>query len=76
MSSLSDFLGEIGRHQLLTPEQELTNGRKVQAMLAITAKCHLAEGKGPACEYTEREPQTIRIGEKAKKALTNKRVCC
>ena len=33
-SSLSAFLGEIGRHQLLTPEQELTLGRKVQAMVA------------------------------------------
>jgi hypothetical protein len=28
VSSLSAFLGEIGRHQLLTPEQELTLGRK------------------------------------------------
>ncbi len=32
-TSLSAFLGEIGRHQLLTPEQELTLGRKVQAMV-------------------------------------------
>jgi len=34
-SSLSAFLGEIGRHQLLTPEQELTLGHKVQAMLRL-----------------------------------------
>ena len=35
MSSLSDFLGEIGRHQLLTPERELTMGRKVQEMIVL-----------------------------------------
>ncbi len=69
MSSLSDFLGEIGRHQLLTPEQELTMGRKVQAMVAITQKCHLAGGKGPECEYSEEEKKTIRIGEKAKNQM-------
>ena len=39
VSSLSAFLGEIGRHQLLTPEQELMLGRKVQAMVAITEPC-------------------------------------
>jgi hypothetical protein len=33
--SLSSYLGEIGRHQLLTPEQELTLGRKVQAMAVL-----------------------------------------
>ena len=32
-SSLSAFLGEIGRHQLLSPAQELMLGRKVQAMV-------------------------------------------
>ncbi len=37
-SSLSAFLGEIGRHQLLTPEQELTLGRKVQAMAHLQEK--------------------------------------
>ncbi len=66
VSSLSAFLGEIGRHQLLTPEQELTMGRKVQAMLALTERCHLAGGKGPACDYTDAEKRTLRIGEKAK----------
>ena len=34
-SSLSAFLGEIGRHKLLTPEQELTLGRTVQAMVPL-----------------------------------------
>ena len=66
VSSLSAFLGEIGRHQLLTPEQELTMGRKVQAMVAITDRCHLAGGKGPECDYTEEERKTIKIGERAK----------
>ena len=51
VSSLSAYLGEIGRHQLLTPEQELTMGRKVQAMVALTDRCHLAGGAGPECEY-------------------------
>ena len=69
MSSLSDFLGEIGRHQLLTPEQELTMGRKVQAMVAITEKCHLAGGKGPDCEYSEEQQKTIRTGERAKNQM-------
>jgi len=38
-SSLSAFLGEIGRHQLLTPEQELTLGRKVQTMIGLQERC-------------------------------------
>ena len=55
MSSLSDFLGEIGRHQLLTPERELTMGRKVQEMVVLINRCQEAGGKGPACEYSETE---------------------
>lgn len=66
VSSLSAYLGEIGRHQLLTPEQELTMGRKVQAMVAITNPCHLAGGTGPKCEYSDDQHRTIRRGEKAK----------
>ncbi len=69
MSSLSAFLGEIGRHQLLTPEEELTMGRKVQAMLEITERCHLAGGEGPACEYTDNEKKTIQTGERAKNEM-------
>ncbi len=69
VSSLSAFLGEIGRHQLLTPEQELTMGRKVQAMVAITQRCQLAGGTGPECNYSESEKKTIRIGEKAKNQM-------
>ncbi len=66
MSSLSDFLGEIGRHQLLTPEQELTMGRKVQAMVELNQRCQLAGGHGQACDYTATERRTIRVGERAK----------
>ena len=69
VSSLSAFLGEIGRHQLLTPEQELTLGRKVQAMVAITDRCSLAGGTGPECEYSDKERLTIRRGEKAKNQM-------
>ena len=65
-SSLSAFLGEIGRHQLLTPEQELTLGRKVQAMVALQERCSSAGGQGPACEYDELERRTLRLGERAK----------
>ncbi len=69
VSSLSAFLSEIGRHQLLTPEQELTMGRKVQAMVAITDRCQLAGGEGPACEYSPEERKTIRTGERAKNQM-------
>ena len=55
MSSLSDFLGEIGRHQLLTPERELTMGRKVQEMVLLVNRCQDAGGKGPSCEYSYEE---------------------
>ncbi len=69
MSSLSAYLSEIGRHQLLTPEQELTMGRKVQAMMAIIEPCRLAGGKGKECEYTDEQLRIIHIGEKAKNQM-------
>ncbi|KZR86777.1 RNA polymerase sigma factor SigA2 [Synechococcus sp. MIT S9509] len=69
VSSLSAFLGEIGRHQLLTPEQELTMGRKVQAMVALNERCQLAGGSGPACVYTDEEKRTIKRGERAKNQM-------
>lgn len=65
-SSLSAFLGEIGRHQLLTPEQELTLGRKVQAMVALQERCSQAGGQGPSCDYDDLERRTLRLGERAK----------
>ena len=65
-SSLSAYLGEIGRHQLLTPEQELTLGRKVQAMAALQDRCRSAGGQGPACEFNDLERRTLRLGERAK----------
>jgi RNA polymerase sigma factor (sigma-70 family) len=68
-SSLSSFLGEIGRHQLLTPEQELTLGRKVQAMAALQDRCREAGGQGPACEYSDLERRTLRQGERAKNQM-------
>jgi RNA polymerase primary sigma factor len=68
-SSLSAYLGEIGRHQLLTPEQELTLGRKVQAMAALQERCRLAGGAGAACSYNDLERRTIRIGERAKNQM-------
>ncbi|MFM8276500.1 MAG: sigma-70 family RNA polymerase sigma factor [Cyanobium sp.] len=68
-SSLSAFLGEIGRHQLLTPEQELTLGRKVQAMVALQDRCSLAGGSGPACDYNDLERRTLRSGERAKRQM-------
>ncbi|WP_114991870.1 sigma-70 family RNA polymerase sigma factor [Synechococcus sp. UW179A] len=69
VSSLSAFLGEIGRHQLLTPEQELTMGRKVQAMVALNERCQLAGGSGEACVYNDEEKRTIKRGERAKNQM-------
>ena len=69
MSSLSDFLGEIGRHELLTPEQELTMGRKVQAMVALNERCQVAGGNGPECEYSKEEKKKIKAGERAKNQM-------
>ena len=69
MSSLSDFLGEIGRHQLLTPEQELTMGRKVQAMVALNERCQQAGGNGAKCEYTNLEKKALKEGERAKNQM-------
>ena len=69
MSSLSDFLGEIGRHELLTPEQELTMGREVQAMVALTERCQQSGGNGPECEYSSAEKKTLKAGERAKNQM-------
>ena len=68
-SSLSAFLGEIGRHQLLSPEQELILGRKVQTMVALHERCHLAGGSGDACDYDEIERRAMRNGERAKQQM-------
>jgi RNA polymerase sigma factor (sigma-70 family) len=68
-SSLSAFLGEIGRHQLLTPEQELTLGRKVQAMVALQERCLQAGGQPEASHYNDLERRTIRSGERAKQQM-------
>jgi RNA polymerase sigma factor (sigma-70 family) len=65
-SSLSAFLGEIGRHQLLTPEQELMLGRKVQAMVALQERCLTSAGGEEACCYSDLEKRTLRLGERAK----------
>ena len=69
MSSLSDFLGEIGRHELLTPEQELTLGREVQAMVALNERCQQAGGNGPECEYSSSEKKRFKAGERAKNQM-------
>ena len=69
MSSLSDFLGEIGRHELLTPEQELTLGREVQVMVALNERCHKAGGNGPECEYSSAEKKRLKAGERAKNQM-------
>ena len=69
MSSLSDFLGEIGRHELLTPEQELTMGRKVQAMVALNERCQKASENNEKCEYTSLEKKTLKAGEQAKNKM-------
>jgi len=65
-SSLSSYLAEIGRHQLLTPVQELTLGRKVQSMMALTERCRLSGGRGTSCLYSDLERRRIRNGTRAK----------
>jgi len=69
VSSLSDFLGEIGRHELLSPEQELTMGREVQAMVALNERCQQAGGNGPKCEYSSAEKKKLKAGERAKNQM-------
>ena len=69
MSSLSDFLGEIGRHELLTPEQELTLGREVQKMVALNERCQKAGENGPECEYSSTEKKRLKAGERAKNQM-------
>jgi len=68
-SSLSVFLGEIGRHQLLSPEQELILGRKVQAMMALQHRSPASEPEGQAKNFSERERRTLRQGERAKQQM-------
>ena len=68
-SCLSAFLGEIGRHHLLTPEQELTLGRKVQAMAVLQERCRDAGGSGPACDFNDLERRTLKTGERAKNQM-------
>ena len=69
MSSLSDFLGEIGRHELLTPEQELTMGREVQAMVALNERRQQAGSNGEECEFTISEKRALKAGERAKNQM-------
>ena len=66
MSSLSDFLGEIGRHQLLTPERELTMGRKVQEMVVLVNRCQEAGGKGLLVNIPKPERKKSKLVKKLK----------
>ena len=68
-SALSAYLGEIGRYQLLTPEQELTLGRKVQALVVLQERCQGAGGQGPGCEYDVQERRTMRLGQRARQHM-------
>jgi RNA polymerase sigma factor (sigma-70 family) len=63
------FLGEIGRHQLLSPEQELTLGRKVQAMVALQQRSSESEREGQASRFNDLERRTLRQGERAKQQM-------
>ena len=68
-SALSAYLGAIGRYQLLTPEQELTLGRKVQALVVLQERCQDAGGQGPGCEYNVLERRTMRLGQRARQHM-------
>jgi len=69
VSSLSAYLNEIGRHQLLSPVQELTLGRTVQTMMVITERCRIDESLGNTCIYTAHDRRSIRLGERAKEQM-------
>ncbi len=69
MSSLSDFLGEIGRHPLLSPEEELTMGRKVQDMIILLNKIKSNASKSSEYKLTDLERKTIKDGERAKNQM-------
>jgi RNA polymerase sigma factor (sigma-70 family) len=69
VSSLSAYLGEIGRYPLLSPVQELTLGRTVQTMVALNDRCRLGGGESTACSYTNLERRRIRLGERAKQQM-------
>ena len=64
MSSLSDFLGEIGRHQLLTPEKELTMGRKVQEMVVLVIDVKLQEGRGQTVNIQTKRKEKSKLERK------------
>jgi len=68
-SALSAYLGEIGRYQVLTPEQELTLGRQVQALVVLQERCQGAGGQGPGCEYDLLERRTMRLGQRARQHM-------
>ena len=54
---------------MLTPEQELTLGREVQAMVALNERCQQAGGNGPECEYSSAEKKRFKAGERAKNQM-------
>ena len=62
--ALSAYLGEIGHYQLLTPEQELTLGRKVQALVVLQVRCQDAGGQGPGCEFDVLDHSTMTARER------------
>lgn len=57
------YLNDIGRHPLLTPEQEVLLGREIQAMREV--KDALAEGATPSLV----QKRVIRRGEKAREQM-------
>lgn len=65
-SIVQSFLNDLGRYPLLTPEQEVMLGRKVQAMLPIR------EQQKDGAVLTPEEKRILRRGEKAAERL----VCC
>ena len=72
-SSLSVYLREIGRYQLLSPEQELILGRKVQAMLDLQhqTQAYLPKtiNKRFSKNFSEKQRRTLHQGERAKQRM-------
>jgi RNA polymerase sigma factor (sigma-70 family) len=61
-SSIHNFLIDIGRYPLLTPEQELLLWRQIEAMNEVLKKPE---------PYNSKQKQTINIGKRAKERFIN-----
>ena len=60
--SLAEYLKEIGRVRLLSPDEEITLGHQIQRMILIRETI-------PQDEWTKAQRRTVRIGDRAKSKM-------